>query len=112
MDLLNNALKAEEWKRLKDPARRDQEVARLLQREGGRKRKSACSEYELTNANKRSRLGGHGRNEGHTEEHGGKESDEGDEDGDGDGNGDGDEEDLEETGDEQNSDGDDEYGGC
>lgn len=114
MDLLNNALKAEEWKRLKDPARRDQEVARLLQREGGRKRKSACSEYELTNANKRSRLGEHGRNEGHTEEHRGKESDEGDEDGDGDGdgNGDGDEEDLEETGDEQNSDGDDEYGGC
>jgi len=69
MDPLSNALKAEEWKGLKDPARRDQEVAQLLQREGGRKRKSACSEYELTNANKRSRLGKHGSNEKHTEEH-------------------------------------------
>jgi hypothetical protein len=99
MDLLSNALKAKGWKRLRDPARRDQEVAPLFQREGGRKRKSACSEYELTNANKKLRLA-HGRNEEDTEEHGDKESEEGDED----------EEHLEEMGDEQDSDGDDEYG--
>ncbi len=48
MDLLSDALKAEEWKRLRDPASKEQDVAPLFQREGGRKRKSACSEYELT----------------------------------------------------------------
>jgi hypothetical protein len=104
MHLLSDALKAEEWKRLRDPVRKEQDVAPLFPREEGRKRKSACSEYELTNANKRPRLGEHGRNEEDTEEHGDKESDEGDEDEY--------EEDLEETGDEQDSDGDDEYGGC
>lgn len=37
MDLLSDALKAEEWKTLRDPVRK----APLFQREGGRKRKSA-----------------------------------------------------------------------
>jgi hypothetical protein len=61
MNLLSDALKDEAWKAVRDPSRTEQEVAPLFQREGGRKRKSACSEYELTNANKRLRLGEHDR---------------------------------------------------
>ena len=56
MGLLSKALKDEEWKASSDPSRKEQEVAPLNQREGGTKRKSACEEYELTNAGKRLRL--------------------------------------------------------
>lgn len=77
MDLLTDALKAEEWKG-GDPAR-EQDVAILFQRERGRKRKSACWEYELTNANKRLRLGEYAR----TEEDYEKVADEGGDDDDG-----------------------------
>jgi hypothetical protein len=45
MDTLNNALKAEEWKALRDPAK-DQGVEPLFQRARGRRRKSVCSEYD------------------------------------------------------------------
>jgi hypothetical protein len=45
MDTLNNALKAEEWKALRDPAK-EQGVAPLFQRARGRRRKSVCSEYD------------------------------------------------------------------
>jgi hypothetical protein len=45
MDILSDALKAEEWKALRDPAK-EQEVATLFQREGGKKRKSQCKEYQ------------------------------------------------------------------
>jgi hypothetical protein len=98
MDLLSDALKAEEWKRLRDPVRKEQDVAPLFQREGYRKRKSACSEYELTNTNKWLRLG---RNEEDGEVYSDKEADEGDEKEE-------DEEHYEETGDEQDSGEDDE----
>lgn len=75
MDLLSDVIKAEEWKELRDPARKEQKVAPLFKREGGRKRKSACSEYELTNTNKRLRLGDHEE----CAEHGYKEAEESDE---------------------------------
>ena len=55
MGLLSEALKNGEWKKKDDPSK-VQEVARLFQREGEKKRKSACEEYELTNASKRLRL--------------------------------------------------------
>ena len=98
MNLLSNALKDEAWKAVRDPSRKEQEVAPLFKREGGRKRKSACSEYELTNANKRLRLAEHSRKEEDDEEDGDNEDDGYD-----------DEEDNEEDGDEQNDDdGDDE----
>jgi hypothetical protein len=45
MDTLSDALKAEEWKALRDPAK-EQGVAPLFQRAGGRRRKSVCSEYD------------------------------------------------------------------
>jgi hypothetical protein len=45
MDLLSDALKAEEWKAFRDPAK-DQEVAPLFQRELWRRRKSDCLEYD------------------------------------------------------------------
>ena len=54
MSLLSESLKNGEWK--KDDSSKDQEVAPLNQGEGGTKRKSAFSEYELTNASKRLRL--------------------------------------------------------
>ena len=74
--LLSDALKAKEWKRLRDPARKEQDVAPLFRRKRGRKRKSACSEYELTNTNKRLRLGEHGHNKKDDEEHDDREADE------------------------------------
>ena len=77
MDLLTEALKAEEWKGFGDPVSREQDVAQLFHRERGRKRKSACSEYELTNANKRLRLGGYGPTEEDYEAHSDKVADEG-----------------------------------
>ena len=92
MGLLSEALKNGEWKKKDDPSK-VQEVARLFQREGGTKRKSACEEYELTNAGKRLRL---------AEYNGTEEDDEEDvdtEDYEDDGEGEG-----EEDGDEQNDD--------
>jgi hypothetical protein len=56
MDILSDALKAEEWKALRDPAK-DQEVATLFQREGGKKRKSNCEEYLKEVAQKKTRVG-------------------------------------------------------
>jgi hypothetical protein len=46
MDLLSDALTAEEWKGIRDPARKEQGVAPPFQRESWRRRKSACAEYE------------------------------------------------------------------
>ena len=114
MGLLSEALKDEEWKESSDPSRKEQEVAPLNQRETWRKRKSACSEYELTNASKRLRLAEHNGTEEDEEEDVDTEDDEdnGEEDdednGEEDNEDDGEEED-EEDGDEQNDDdGDDE----
>ena len=93
MGLLSEALKDEEWKASSDPSRKEQKVEPLFQREGGTKRKSACEEYELTNASKRLRL---------AEYNGTEEDDEEDvdtEDYEDDGEGEG-----EEDGDEQNDD--------
>ncbi|KAK0449076.1 uncharacterized protein EV420DRAFT_1275459 [Desarmillaria tabescens] len=60
MDVLSNTLKKDTWKAIKDRSAKEQEVARLVVKEGEKKRKSGCSEYELTYASKRRRHGEHG----------------------------------------------------
>ncbi|KAK0436369.1 hypothetical protein EV421DRAFT_2038713 [Armillaria borealis] len=76
MTLLRNGLKDEAWKAVRDPSRKEQKVAAMVQRDGRKKRKSDCSEYERTYASKRLRGGEHGgievhNNKDHEEEDGG-----------------------------------------
>jgi hypothetical protein len=73
MDILSDALKAEEWKALRDPAK-DQGVATLFQTEGGKKRKSQCKEYQ--SSQKRTKVGP-SRNEAVVQEEGVEQSDNG-----------------------------------
>ncbi|PBK94374.1 hypothetical protein ARMGADRAFT_1079060 [Armillaria gallica] len=46
MTLLRDGLKDEAWKVVRDPSRKEQKVAAMVQRDGRRRRKSDCSEYE------------------------------------------------------------------
>ena len=92
MGLLSKALKDEEWKASSDPSRKEQKVEPRNQREGGTKRKSACEEYELTNAGKRLRLAEYNGTEGDEED---VDTEDYEDDGEGEG---------EEDGDEQNDD--------
>ncbi|KAK0185833.1 hypothetical protein F5146DRAFT_157696 [Armillaria mellea] len=76
MTLLPNGLKDEAWKAVRDPSRKEQKVAAMVQRDGRKRRKSDCSEYERTYASKRLRGGEHGgievhNNKDHDEEDGG-----------------------------------------
>ncbi|PBK62673.1 hypothetical protein ARMSODRAFT_1008164 [Armillaria solidipes] len=76
MTLLRDGLKDEAWKAVRDPSRKEQKVSAMVQRDGRKKRKSDCSEYERTYASKRLRGGEHGgievyNNKDHDEEDGG-----------------------------------------
>ncbi|KAK0209752.1 hypothetical protein IW262DRAFT_502167 [Armillaria fumosa] len=65
MNLLGNKLKDETWKAARDPSSKEQKVAPIFPSVGTKKRKSDCSEYERTCANKRFRGCGPGSIEVH-----------------------------------------------